>query len=68
MYRQILVNDRDVDFQRILRRPSLSEPLRHYKLLTVTYGTAPALYLAQRVLKQLVIDEGSNYPLALPVL
>ncbi|GBM51451.1 hypothetical protein AVEN_147132-1 [Araneus ventricosus] len=30
----------------------------------VVYGTTCALYLAQRVLKQLVMDDGHNYPLA----
>ncbi|XP_012151347.2 uncharacterized protein LOC105663908 [Megachile rotundata] len=68
MYRQILVDDRDLDYQRIVWRASPTEPLRHFRLRTVTYGTAPAPYLALRVLQQLAADEGSKYPLALPVL
>ncbi|XP_076660904.1 uncharacterized protein LOC143364423, partial [Halictus rubicundus] len=68
MYRQILVDHKDVDYQRILWRSSPSEPLRHYRLLTVTYGTGPAPYLALRVLQQLAKDEGSKYPLAQLVL
>ena len=37
-------------------------------MLTVTYGTVSAPYLAQRVLKQLSHDEGADFPLAAPVL
>ncbi|XP_076284376.1 uncharacterized protein LOC143210941 [Lasioglossum baleicum] len=68
MYRQILVDSKDVDYQRILWRSSPSEPLRHFRLMTVTYGTGPAPYLALRVLQQLAKDEGSKYPLAQLVL
>ncbi|XP_043264164.1 uncharacterized protein LOC122404299, partial [Colletes gigas] len=68
MYRQIRVDDHDVNFQRILWRESPSDPVEEYQLLTVTYGTTPAPYLALRVLKQLIEDEGSKYPHAVPVL
>ncbi|XP_076283630.1 uncharacterized protein LOC143210562 [Lasioglossum baleicum] len=68
MYRQILVDERDVDYQRIIWRPTPAEPIRHYQLRTVTYGTAPAPYLALRVLKQLALDDGSKYPLACSIL
>ncbi|XP_076299352.1 uncharacterized protein LOC143218193 [Lasioglossum baleicum] len=68
MYRQILVDSKDVDYQRILWRSSPSEPLRHFRLMTLTYGTGPAPYLALRVLQQLAKDEGSKYPLAQLVL
>lgn len=39
-----------------------------YRLLTVTYGTAAAPFLANRVLKQLALDEGMKYPLAVSIL
>lgn len=68
MYRQIWVDPRDLDFQRILWRPSPNDPIADYQLLTVTYGTASAPYLALRVLKQLASDEGKSFPLACPVL
>ncbi|XP_076289815.1 uncharacterized protein LOC143213646 [Lasioglossum baleicum] len=68
MYRQILVDERDVDYQRIIWRPTPAEPIRHYQLRTVTYGTAPAPYLGLRVLKQLALDDGSKYPLACSIL
>ncbi|XP_018371868.1 PREDICTED: uncharacterized protein LOC108766837 [Trachymyrmex cornetzi] len=36
MFRQILVNNLDTDFQRILWRPSCDMPITHFRLLTVT--------------------------------
>ncbi|XP_076626755.1 uncharacterized protein LOC143344514 [Colletes latitarsis] len=68
MYRQILVHPHDVDFQRILWRDSPSAPIDEYQLITVTYDTTPAPYLALRVLRQLIEDEGSSYPHAVQVL
>ncbi|XP_076549214.1 uncharacterized protein LOC143306720 [Osmia lignaria lignaria] len=68
MYRQILIDPRDLDYQRILRRDSPLLPVEEYQLLTVTYGTAPAPYLALRVLQQLAEDEDSPYPEAVSVL
>ncbi|CAK9809095.1 hypothetical protein ANTQUA_LOCUS5879 [Anthophora quadrimaculata] len=68
MYRQILVDPRDIDFQRILWQSVPSSSLREYQLLTVTYGMACAPYLALRVLQQLTLDEGHEFPLAAEVL
>ncbi|XP_029678862.1 uncharacterized protein LOC115244965 [Formica exsecta] len=68
MYRQIHIDARDIDYQRILWKSSLSEPLIDYQLLTVTYGMSCAPFLALRVLKQLVIDESQHFPLAVPIL
>lgn len=67
MFRQILIDPRDIDYQRILWRNENNE-LIAYQLLTVTYGTACAPFLANRVVKQLIIDEGPNFPLAHSVL
>jgi len=68
MYRQILIDPRDADYQRILWMKGNSNVISEYKLLTVTYGTAPAPFLALRVLLQLLCDEGESFPLAIPVL
>ncbi|XP_071628033.1 uncharacterized protein [Temnothorax longispinosus] len=67
MYRQILVDFRDRNYQRILW---IDEDLntREYQLLTVTYGTASAPFQALRVKDQLVSDEGKSFSLAVPVL
>ncbi|XP_065091576.1 uncharacterized protein LOC135712546 [Ochlerotatus camptorhynchus] len=64
MYRQMVLFPQDCRFHLIFWRPSLSEPIRIYKLKTVTYGTASAPYLATRVLKKLAEDEKESYPLA----
>ena len=46
----------------------IKQTYSHYRLTTVTYGTRSAPFLAIRVLLQLVEDEGSRYPLAIPPL
>ncbi|XP_012285896.1 uncharacterized protein LOC105702705 [Orussus abietinus] len=63
MYRQIRIHPDDADLQRILWRKSAHEPITSFRLLTVTYGTACAPYLALRNLRQLAEDERSNFPL-----
>ncbi|XP_029174701.1 uncharacterized protein LOC114943277 [Nylanderia fulva] len=67
MFRQIRVHPRDVDYQRILWRPTDDAPLTHFRLLTVTYGLASAPYLSMRVLRQLALDEGAKFPAAVPI-
>ncbi|KAL0901649.1 hypothetical protein ABMA27_006857 [Loxostege sticticalis] len=52
MYRQVLVNKDHANFQRILWRDHPIEPIKHYKLLTLTFGTACAPYLAVKTLQQ----------------
>ncbi|XP_037919504.1 uncharacterized protein LOC119656896 [Hermetia illucens] len=64
MYRQISIHPQDQDYQRILWRSHPSEPIKHFKLTTVTYGTASAPYLAMRTLHQLSDDERMHYPKA----
>ncbi|XP_062541716.1 uncharacterized protein LOC134209715 [Armigeres subalbatus] len=64
MYRQVLVDERDTPLQRIVWRSSPEHPLGTYELLTVTYGTASAPFLATRVLQQLADDEQQQHPTA----
>ncbi|XP_055932821.1 uncharacterized protein LOC129962847 [Argiope bruennichi] len=64
MYRQIWMHPDQCDLQCILWKDLEEEKLRVFKLLTVTYGTKCAPYLATRVLKQICCDEQNNYPLA----
>ncbi|XP_043472974.1 uncharacterized protein LOC122505428 [Leptopilina heterotoma] len=64
MYRQIRIDDKDRDYQRILWYDAALDQIVAFRLNTVTYGTAAAPYLALRVLQQLVKDEGALYPLA----
>ncbi|UYV79200.1 hypothetical protein LAZ67_17001487 [Cordylochernes scorpioides] len=64
MYRQVRIDSRDCDFQRILWRKKPSEPFLDYRLLTVTYGLSCAPYLAMRTLHQLARDKVSTFPVA----
>ncbi|XP_052746969.1 uncharacterized protein LOC112055315 [Bicyclus anynana] len=64
MYRQVLVHEEDTDFQRIMWRANSKLPIKHYKLLTLTFGTACAPYLAVKTLQKLAELEKDSYPLA----
>ncbi|XP_045506863.1 uncharacterized protein LOC123703037 [Colias croceus] len=68
MYRQILIKTEDADYQRIVWRNSIDEPIKDYRLLTVTFGTASAPYLAVKTLHQIANDEGEGYPAAVNVI
>ncbi|XP_051168417.1 uncharacterized protein LOC127286146 [Leptopilina boulardi] len=68
MYRQILVEERDIDLQRIVWQQPGLEDVDHFQLLTLTYGTSCAPYLAIRTLHQLAADEGQKYPKAAKVI
>lgn len=56
MFRQIVVDQRDRDYQRILWRENKKQPVREYRLATVTYGHAPSPYLSTKCLQVLARD------------
>lgn len=64
MYRQVRIAEEDTMFQRIVWRENLESEIQDFELLTVTFGTASAPYLAVRALNQISLDEGTNFPLA----
>lgn len=68
MYRQVLVPQKHRTYQKILWNSDFSSSPHIYQLNTVTYGTTSAPFLAMRTLKQLVNDEGAEYPEAARVL
>lgn len=68
MYRQIGIKSSQWDYQRIVWRANQYETIKHYRLKTVTYGTASAPYLAVRTLHQLAEDEASRFPWAAQVI
>ena len=68
MFRQFRIHPDDADWQRILWRQSPEECLRVFRLLTVTYGTAPAPYLAIRILRQLALANEDVFPLGARIL
>lgn len=56
MYRQVLIHNEDRDYQRILWRPDPNNQIKIYKLCTVTYGLAPAGFLAVSCLNRVAED------------
>lgn len=64
MYRQVRMHPHHTDMQRIVWREAEDQPIKDYRLVTVTYGTASAPYLAVRALQQLAKDEEKVFPLA----
>lgn len=64
MYRQIMVQEQDQDYQKIIWRESPNQPIKTYQLSTVTYGMKAAPFLAMMTLKKLALDEAEKYPLA----
>ncbi|XP_055590294.1 uncharacterized protein LOC129742422 [Uranotaenia lowii] len=62
MYRMVKVQAEDQRLQRILWRDSPEIPVRTYELVTVTYGTACAPYLATKCLQQLADSGKESYP------
>ncbi|KAJ8952278.1 hypothetical protein NQ318_007446, partial [Aromia moschata] len=68
MYRQINIDENQRDLQRIVWRNHPDEVIDHYRLNTVTYGTASASFLATRCLKQISIDMKDSHPIASKVI
>ncbi|XP_063540322.1 uncharacterized protein LOC134749332 [Cydia strobilella] len=66
MYRMVRVANEDTDFQRIVWRENAEDEIKDYKLLTVTFGTASAPYLAVKALNQVACDHREQYPIAAP--
>ncbi|KAF6213739.1 hypothetical protein GE061_011461 [Apolygus lucorum] len=64
MYRNILIDPEDRSYQHIYWRSIPSEKLQVFELNTVVYGLTSSPFLALRVIRQLGIDEGQQYPLA----
>lgn len=64
MYRQVRIHRDDVDYQRIVWRTDPDKPIEHYRLLTVTYGTSCAPFLAIESLRQAARDSCAQYPIA----
>lgn len=62
MYRQILIDKSQRQYQQIFWRNNSDEKIDVYQLNTVTYGTASAPYLAIRCLHELGRANENNYP------
>ncbi|CAI6377504.1 unnamed protein product [Macrosiphum euphorbiae] len=64
MFRQVAIDERDWDLQRIVWRDSPTEPLKTFNLTTVTYGMKPASFLATQCLVTLAHLVHNEYPRA----
>ncbi|XP_039303397.1 uncharacterized protein LOC120357307 [Solenopsis invicta] len=67
MYRQIFVHEDQTALQSILWREDPTTDIEEYELLTITYGTKPASFLAVRCLHQLAELEKEKFPKAAEV-
>jgi len=63
MYRQVFIHESQRSLQRIFWRESPQEDLKTFELLTLTYDTAPASFLAIRPIHKLAADESELYPI-----
>lgn len=68
VYEQILINPKNVDFQRIFWRFRPRESISSYILFTVTYGTVCAPFLAITTLYHLTKYYSSEFPHAAGVI
>lgn len=66
MYRMVRIAEEDAVYQRIVWRDQPEKEIQDYELMTVTFGTSSAPFLAVRALHQVSIDEGVEFPLAAP--
>ncbi|XP_044751645.1 uncharacterized protein LOC123311643 [Coccinella septempunctata] len=62
MYRQVKLHEDDQRFHTIFWRSNRNDPIQEYQLTTVTYGTAPAAYLAIKTMHQLAKDGSKEFP------
>ncbi|XP_070510399.1 uncharacterized protein [Cardiocondyla obscurior] len=63
IYRQVLVHLSQTHLQRILWRENAHSQIQKFELITLTYGTASASYLATRCLLDIVNKHKNNFPL-----
>lgn len=64
MYNSVLIHPDDRQYQHVLWRPTPESQVLEFELNSVTFGVSPSAFLAQRAIRQLVLDEGSDFPLA----
>jgi len=61
IYRQVLIEPTQTSLQRIFWRNSIDESIKIFELVTVTYGTSAALFLAIRSLRKLAEENSERY-------
>lgn len=61
MYRQMLLDETHIPLQRILWCDQATDDIKTYELITSTYGTASASFLATKLIQQLADLEESKF-------
>jgi hypothetical protein len=56
MYRQVLIEDNQKQYQKIFWRSDVSQPVKVYKLNTVTYGTAACKRIEPTLAKEIITN------------
>ncbi|XP_011858104.1 PREDICTED: uncharacterized protein LOC105555686 [Vollenhovia emeryi] len=64
MYRQVLIDPTQTCLQRILWRDSPNESIKTFELLTLTYGTSSASFLAIAALRRQAEENSNKFPIA----
>ncbi|KAG6449089.1 hypothetical protein O3G_MSEX005875 [Manduca sexta] len=64
MFLQIVMNESDRKFQRILFRFHANDPVSIFEFNRVCFGMKSSVFHAVRVVKQLIADEGHKFPVA----
>ncbi|KAG5861584.1 hypothetical protein JTB14_011564 [Gonioctena quinquepunctata] len=64
MYRKILLENSQLNYQIILWRFSPDVPIEYYNLTTSVHGVSSSFCIALRILHQLAEDEGQHFPKA----
>lgn len=64
MFRQVLVNQSQWNFQRVLWRPDAKAPFQDYAIIRIVWGLTSATYNAVRALRQCAIDHKEQFPIA----
>jgi hypothetical protein len=68
MYRQIWIHPSQQKYLSVLWRNTPDEPLKHFQMKVVTFGTAPASFLATRVLQMVAEENSQEFPEASQIL
>ena len=68
MYRQILIHQEHINYQKIQLRDLTEKELLHFQLNTVTYGTTLAPFQATRCLQELANISEAKHPQASQVI
>ena len=64
MYRQIWIDPSQRKYLSLLWRPKSSEPIKHYQINVVAFGTSCASFIAIRVLQQIAEENVHRFPQA----